>query len=46
VFLELGHLVVGRGSVLLDWSVLPPAGDERLVVAGDVVLEDGDVAAG
>ena len=46
VGLELGPLVVGDGPVLGGGPDLAPAGEVGLVVADDVFVEDGDVAAG
>jgi hypothetical protein len=46
VLLELGPFLVGGRAVLLGGPKLAAAVEELLVVAHDVVVEHGDVAAG
>jgi hypothetical protein len=46
VFVELGPFLAGGFPVLLDRSELAAVVEEGDVVADDVLVEDGDVAAG
>src|SRR6185437_13394642 len=46
VFLELGPLLFGGGPVLLGGSKFATMLEKLLVVAHDVLVEHGDVAAG